>query len=227
MIKLNTLNICSSNYIFTLNLVKENTLIKFKFMRDEIFKIKVEDHVWIDRIIFGKLTEPAIDFFYNYGFIPNHLTTLSFIFQLLAVSNLIQGFKYSFSFFYFLGYYFDCIDGPMARKYNMVTKFGDWYDHFTDITCFILTNYIFVLKLHIYNYPLLVSAYITMFFGLIGYAGSQERIYNEGLEKKDISMTLYLTTIFIKSGEDGMKYLKPFCYTHFVLFTCLIPLFIS
>ena len=51
MIKLNTLNICSSNYIFTLNLVKENTLIKFKFMRDEIFKIKVEDHVWIDRII--------------------------------------------------------------------------------------------------------------------------------------------------------------------------------
>ena len=40
-----------------------------------------------------------------------------------------------------LGYYFDCIDGPMARKYNMVTVFGDYYDHGTDIICFTLVNY--------------------------------------------------------------------------------------
>ena len=53
-------------------------------MRDDVFKIQVKDHGLIDRFLFGYLIHPVIDFFYNYGFIPNHLTTFSFLFQLMS-----------------------------------------------------------------------------------------------------------------------------------------------
>ena len=41
---------------------------------------------------------------------------------------------------YLTRYIFDCIDGFYARKYNMTTVFGDWYDHISDI----LINLIYI-----------------------------------------------------------------------------------
>ena len=29
--------------------------------------------------------------------------------------------------------FFDCLDGTMARKYDMSTEFGDIYDHISDL----------------------------------------------------------------------------------------------
>ena len=34
--------------------------------------------------------------------------------------------------FFFISYFFDCADGNYARKYDMVTNFGDYYDHGVD-----------------------------------------------------------------------------------------------
>lgn len=63
---------------------------------------------------------------------PNIITTFSLLFTLMSVNYLYNSEKYLAAFFWFLGYYFDCLDGGMARMYNMETKFGDWYDHITD-----------------------------------------------------------------------------------------------
>ena len=38
----------------------------------------------------------------------------------------------------------------MARKHDMVTVFGDLYDHVTDVICFI-----WVIRIYIYQYALL------------------------------------------------------------------------
>ena len=32
-----------------------------------------------------------------------------------------------------ISYYFDCMDGHVARKYNQTSVFGDYYDHVSDI----------------------------------------------------------------------------------------------
>ena len=40
--------------------------------------------------------------------------------------------------FLLLRMYFDYIDVLYARKYDIETKFGDYYDHFSDLTFFIL-----------------------------------------------------------------------------------------
>lgn len=197
-------------------------------MRDDIFKISVEEHGFVDKFLFGYCVHPVIDVLHNYGFIPNHLTSLSFIFQIWGLHYLSQGYIYLFSINYFIGYYFDCIDGPMARKYDMVTNFGDWYDHTTDVTCYMLANYLFIKKYNFLDHPFLLIIDFVMLIGLTCYAGCQERIYNKGLTNTDkISTTLFITTFFISNEETTIKKLVPFCYTNYVLFNCSLPFLLS
>src|SRR5271170_5115362 len=65
--------------------------------------------------------------------IPNHLTTLALIctcisFYYIYYDNFTLG-----ALFFGIAYIFDCMDGNYARKYDMVTEFGDWYDHLVDL----------------------------------------------------------------------------------------------
>jgi hypothetical protein len=114
------------------------------------------DVVLLDIIEYIKFPRPGI-------FTPNMLTSLSFGFGLLAC-YLVYTYKFVFgAVSYSLSYFFDCADGYVARKYNMVTVFGDVYDHITDITVWVLLFYIlYSLK------PLLflqfVPAIILMFY---------------------------------------------------------------
>ena len=39
---------------------------------------------------------------------------------------------------YLISYSFDCIDGHIARKYKMFSKYGDIYDHVSDAFKFAL-----------------------------------------------------------------------------------------
>ena len=70
------------------------------------------------------------------NFTPNILTTISLIFGLLSVYCLFREDKKCFAIFYLVSYFFDCVDGMMARKYNMVSRFGDIYDHTKDCLVF-------------------------------------------------------------------------------------------
>ena len=77
---------------------------------------------------------------YKLGFSPNMITTLSVIFSVASIYYLyIHSFITSI-FLYIISYLFDCLDGYVARKYNMVTKFGDLYDHISDVLTFSLYN---------------------------------------------------------------------------------------
>ena len=73
---------------------------------------------------------------------PNDVTTYSFICGLLSVLLLYNGAVAAFCVLFFLSYIFDCMDGQMARKYDMVTKDGDAYDHATDWVVYILLFYV-------------------------------------------------------------------------------------
>jgi len=79
------------------------------------------------------IVEKSVDLFYNIGFTPNGITTLSLITGLASVYNFEKENFYMSAFMYALSYFFDCMDGNMARKYDMCTEFGDEYDHGKDI----------------------------------------------------------------------------------------------
>lgn len=98
----------------------------------------------IDLLLLGNTSNNFLDVLYSLGVTPNILTTLSNIFRGFALYFLFSGKKLLFVILFILGYYFDVLDGHFARRYQMFSKFGDFYDHFSDaIFGFILVYYLF------------------------------------------------------------------------------------
>jgi phosphatidylglycerophosphate synthase len=83
--------------------------------------------------IFIDIAECLNPFFYNLGFTPNLLTTLSLLFSIYGVYLIGQGRYKVGSILYLIGYFFDCTDGNFARRYKMTSKYGDLYDHASDV----------------------------------------------------------------------------------------------
>lgn len=91
------------------------------------------DNVLID---FANYISP---FFRRYSFFtPNVFTTISLLVSLLGLYYIYKQSYRIGAILMFTGYFFDCMDGHFARKYDMVTKFGDLYDHIADVSKFIL-----------------------------------------------------------------------------------------
>ena len=60
------------------------------------------------------------------------ITTVGFASSLLG-SYYLYNYKIWKFVLYTFAYLCDCMDGYMARKYKLETKFGDYYDHVTDV----------------------------------------------------------------------------------------------
>ena len=136
------------------------------------------------------------------GVTPNFITTLSFISGLLSVYFLWKDQYLASGLLFLLGYFFDCMDGHIARKFNMITKFGDLYDHFTDIAISILLFIVFLRKKTTVTFKVVVLAMIVLFvFLAMVHLGCQEKHYE--LINKHISTNgiLYRFTSFCKSKE--------------------------
>jgi phosphatidylglycerophosphate synthase len=150
---------------------------------------------------------------------PNFITTLSIFSGILsAICIIFYYFKLS-ALFYFLAYIFDCLDGYVARKYNMVTKFGDIYDHVGDMLKVILIIIAFCYinsNLFIYFLPILLY---VLCVGCI-HLGCQENYY-----KLDESAWLNILKRVYKPKDDEdlqykMGYTKYFGFGTFTV--CLI-----
>ena len=88
-----------------------------------------------------------------YNITPNHLTTGSIISSILSAFYLYKNTKSLAIIFLILSYIFDCSDGLYARKYKMVSKFGDYYDHISDLVQYSLYAYILFNKYNFVNNP--------------------------------------------------------------------------
>lgn len=76
---------------------------------------------------------PTLPTFREWNHTPNMLTTYSFATGVLAVGALMANHVAVFALLFLVSYVFDCMDGQMARRYHMTSRFGDLYDHVTDI----------------------------------------------------------------------------------------------
>lgn len=76
--------------------------------------------------------------------------------------------------FYIISYFFDCLDGYYARKYDMTSKFGDFYDHISDLSKVIL---LFIAMYHINKNKASKVIIISLIFSiLLGiHLGCQEK----------------------------------------------------
>jgi phosphatidylglycerophosphate synthase len=134
--------------------------------------------------LFIDISDVISPIFKKLNFTPNDITTLSLVFGICAIVSLI---KHKFLYtgvFYLLSYFFDCMDGYYARKYNMVSKGGDSYDHYKDWTVDGLLILILLYQKRIYG----VSLFVIKSLCACVMLGCQEKYYD-----KDESPTLGIT----------------------------------
>ena len=86
----------------------------------------------IDNLLID-LSSKVEPFFYRLNFSPNGLTTLSLLFGLMTIYLIYQKQFIGAGLSYMVSFFFDIMDGDYARRYNMTSKFGDYYDHIKDI----------------------------------------------------------------------------------------------
>ena len=87
------------------------------------------------------LVELLGPYFYRMGLSPNVFTTLSLIFAIASCYFLVSRAFLIAGVCWFINYFFDCVDGNFARRYNMTSEFGDWYDHISDWITYLLMCY--------------------------------------------------------------------------------------
>ena len=126
-------------------------------------------------------------FFKATGHTPNILTTYSFVCGLLSVYFLYKRKLPLFSLLFIVSYFFDCCDGSFARRYRMESRFGDLYDHITDVVVFLLL--LLVVALLYRKVVDLFAVLVFAFFGgmMLVHFGCQQKNCNncEGKELLD------------------------------------------
>lgn len=103
-----------------------------ELLSNNINKYSIDDSKFSDKYLFNPISDTLLGPLRYIGITPNMVTYFSFIFTLISCYFLIFNNNYSI-LFYFLGYLFDCIDGRMARKYEMTSIYGVMIDQVTDI----------------------------------------------------------------------------------------------
>lgn len=174
------------------------------------------------RKISNNLENPIDNFFINIseiiapklvevGFTPNIITTFSFISALYGI-YLVHKERYILgAFFFMLNYFFDCLDGYMARKFNMISKFGDLYDHYTDWISVLLLVYVYFQKNNLhkkFKIFIIVIFSIFIFLGAM-HIGCQEKYY-ELLDKKNSKNGILSNLKFLCFKKDNIKFTRFF-----------------
>ena len=100
-----------------------------------------------DNYLFFPLSDVLVTPLRNVGLTPNKVTILSSLFTLSTIYFLhIKKIEYACAV-YFIGYLLDCVDGNMARKYNMGSKYGMALDMVSDqLTSIALIGYAIYMK---------------------------------------------------------------------------------
>lgn len=156
----------------------------------------------LDNYFIG-LSEITSPYAYSIGMNPNMITTLSNVACIITILLLLNANYYLAAFFVLVSYYFDCMDGHMARKYDMVTVFGDYYDHISDslkIFAILFTLYYINQEKFIKVIPIIILLFILMSTHL----GCQELLYNSN-ESVTLEPTKMLCPVDKNASNDIIK----------------------
>ena len=144
----------------------------------------------IDNLILY-FVEKVTPYLKKLNFTPNIITTIGNIFGVLGIYYLYINKFIQSSILYFMRYICDCMDGFYARKYNMVTKFGDWYDHCSDMIITIIYLLLMYSKNAVFFY------YFIILYSIIFYFTSLHIYYQEEFHDKNNSASLKISKYIV------------------------------
>lgn len=159
-----------------------------------------------------ELADPVIDkaHFSIPNLTPNMITTVGLILGICSLISYVKGKTVLSIIFLWLYYFSDCMDGHYARKYDKVTKFGDYYDHFRD--WFVAGTLIILVMIRLrtkWKRIVFISLSVTLLFASIVYIGCQESIgETHGTRKvlpEDSSPSLQWSKTACPNATDTVK----------------------
>jgi len=176
----------------------------------------------IDTFLY-KIIDLHLEFYYKNNFTPNKITTLSLISGLLSGYAFYKDQYMISALLFLLSYYFDCVDGKFARKYNMVTKFGDIYDHISDVTkvgvLVLLMYYNSKNKLD-NKFKKVIIPGIILYILLTLFLECQEKIY----DKNESEIILQFNVFTPNQCKNNIKYLRYFSPITIIIYITLVIL---
>lgn len=94
---------------------------------------------FIDSNFIHPISNLFIDYLHSIKITPNMITTFTLILRLILIYFLINKIYLDYvPLIYFISWITDAMDGQLARKYNLSSKFGGYYDSFVDILTHVL-----------------------------------------------------------------------------------------
>lgn len=138
------------------------------------------DNVLLD---WADLTLP---FFRTMDLTANDITSFSFIFTLIGLYAFYYEHYALSAICIFTSYFFDCVDGHYSRSYDLVTTWGDWYDHGNDalrLFGILVLMYMKSKTKFMYICPVIV---VFLILALI-HLGCQERYYDQQQESSTLT----------------------------------------
>jgi phosphatidylglycerophosphate synthase len=189
---------------------------------------KLEDHheCPLDIYLF-KFIDQHLHLYYKLGLTPNMVTSLALFFGLFAAYQIIQGNYIIAAVSWIISYYLDCVDGKLARKYNMITKFGDYYDHFCDLTKYIV---VFIALFYSKSKRTTDRQWFLFFIVLLlafmscVHLGYQECLYNKKEESSFLNIYRAIVS-FDSKPEKTIQYTRHFGCATWILCVALLIIF--
>ena len=185
----------TSIYLFIQLRIKYCIYTTFNILIYNMRKIEPAYENFIDSHLID-ICEYMSDYVHNMGITPNIITTLSVLFGLSAAVSLYKYRYYTACISWSISYYLDNLDGYVARKYNQTSTFGDYYDHFSDLTKFLTVWYILYLtdsrKFYIVSIVLCIFSLL-----MLTHLGCQEKYYDKNESQSlDFTKDLCPVTLF-------------------------------
>lgn len=123
-----------------------------------------------------------------------------------------------FAFFYALGYIFDCLDGHYARRYKMVSKFGEIFEHLKDFVTSAGLFYVLITRYQVT--PGIVQTFIVAGLGLLIHMGHQQKYLKS-------SGTILDPLQKLATDVKNMKYTRWLGCGTFMLLSIAVPFFLK
>jgi len=139
----------------------------------------------VDAFIVGRICRPIAPFFRATGHTANTITAYGVMFSLAFIWYLWKDDMMRFSFYFWIAYVLDCLDGYYARRYDMVSKFGDIFEHVRDVasiaSMFAICTFKYVVSQHVMIIVLATSLITGIHVGCSQKA-FLDRDYDESLD---------------------------------------------
>ena len=180
---------------------------------------------FIDKNITYPIANLFVDHLHNIGLTPNMVTTITLLLRGISLYYLWnKKFNILVILLYILSWITDALDGSIARKFNMKTKYGGLYDLFVDWITFF--SCMIIIYKHYYENNKTIFAYYLLFFAisnlimslkLICSKEKQNMKFWEKIIYKMYSLNCKYTTIY-KLFDPGFCYLVWISFLAYTLF---------